>query len=191
MMKTAGMMVAAGTLAATLGLAQPAAAASEAVNGYAMSPEAPLPPDPAFLAALRAAEASGGTVLEIRRDAAGARPSYEAQILRADGVGNAVIGPAGTISTLGDRRPVSSLSVPERRDARSIGDARISMEQAVRTAEATEELPAVGAEFRATRGGLLTYDVATAGQGGGERHVFVDAQTGQVVADPNALTTAF
>ena len=134
---------------------------------------------------------TGGRVVRIwstDQDRAG---PYEAIVLRGSSLTQLRVDPVtGRISrTASQEQPLDVSRRRIRAEARSLNDANVPLSQAIRTAEAAAGGPALGAGLATARtpeNDIVTYNIAVASRGRVER-IAGDAQTDQIIANPNSL----
>jgi hypothetical protein len=168
-------------------VAQPAAPRGD-IAGFTGGPQA-LP-----RAIGRIERSAGGRVMEIRFDRRAGRPGYDAVVakgpqlvfLRAEQDRRARVIAARA-------EPAWMLGWKGRKDVRIAERARVSLASAVRTAEASDhDAPAVAAGIATSASNptsrVHAYNVLLEQGRGHTRRLAVDANTGQVISDPSALS---
>jgi uncharacterized membrane protein YkoI len=146
---------------------------------------------PNAIAAIEAA--SGGRVVEIRYNNVAGTPGYDVVLAKGAQVSfQRVSKPGAGMTELSDKtKPAWMLDWQAREDISLINTAKVSLADAVRTAEAQMGgSPAVAAGMAKSAAGANTdvkaYNVAIL-QRGEERRVAVDSANGSVIADPGML----
>jgi hypothetical protein len=157
------------------------------VSGFSGDPKA-LPD-----AITRIEAASGAKVVEIRYNNVGGTPGYDVVLARGSEAGfYRITKPGGgMIQLTGDKKPEWMLSWPARKDISLISAAKVSLADAVRTAEAQMGgSPAIAAGMAESAAGANTdvkaYNVAIL-QDGEQRRVAVDSANGAIIANPSML----
>jgi hypothetical protein len=137
--------------------------------------------------------ATGGRVVEIRYNNVGGAPGYDFVLARGSQISfNRVSKPgAGMVELTGDSKPAWMLKWPARKDVTLIKTAKVSLPDAIRTAESQMGgSPAVAAGMAESAAGANTdvkaYNVAIL-QDGEQRRVAVDSADGSVIANPSML----
>jgi hypothetical protein len=138
--------------------------------------------------------ASGGRVVEIRYNNVAGAPGYDVVVAKGSQVNfQRFSKPGGGLVTLTDKtEPDWMLEWPSRRDVSLVQKSRVSLADAIRTAEANVPgAPTVAAGIAQSASGPVTdvhaYNVAVL-RGDELRRVAIDADSGQLILDPGALT---
>jgi hypothetical protein len=147
--------------------------------------------DAAATHALALAEQGGGKVMQMRTQAGAAGPLYEAWVVKNGIVQQETIDPqTGTVTMNGTGTPVANLDMSERRAAHNIGEARLSMADAMMTAQKLADGPVTGAEFITSRSGsILAYQLEMQNNTGNSNRVMIDAKSGNVIVTPDLVTS--
>jgi uncharacterized membrane protein YkoI len=146
---------------------------------------------PKAIAAIESA--SGGRVVEIRYNNVAGAPGYDVVLAKGSQVSfQRISKPGAGMTELSDKtKPAWMLNWAAREDISIISTAKVSLADAVRTAEAQMSgSPAVAAGVAKSAAGANTdvkaYNVAIL-QNGEERRVAVDSANGSIIADPGML----
>jgi hypothetical protein len=138
--------------------------------------------------------ASGGRVVEIRYNNVAGAPGYDVVIAKGSNVAFQRFSKpgAGLVDFTDTTKPDWMLKWPARRDVSLVKKAKVSLADAIRSAEAVQpQAPAVAAGIARSASGPTTdvhaFNVAVL-QGGKLRRVAIDSETGQVIDDPGALS---
>ena len=183
-------------LAAALGLAAHALAQSVAMPPHPDINTTGFSGDAATLSsAVKAIEAvSAGKVVEIRYNNVAGTPGYDVVLERGSEVGFVRFTKPGEgpVAMTTKREPQWMLDWQGRRDVDLVSKAKVSLADAIATAEAAVPgAPAVAAGIAKSASNASSsvhaYNVAVL-QDGGLRRVAVDCDSGQVIQDPQALT---
>jgi hypothetical protein len=136
---------------------------------------------------------SGGRVVEIRYNNVAGTPGYDVVLAKGSQVSFVrITKPGGDMVQLsGSNKPEWMLDWEAREDISLISTAKVSLADAVRTAEAQMGgSPAVAAGMAKSAAGADTavkaYNVAIL-KNGEERRIAVDSGNGSIIADPNIL----
>jgi uncharacterized membrane protein YkoI len=137
--------------------------------------------------------ASGGRVVEIRYNNVAGVPGYDYVVEKDSQVSFKRFSvPTGGMITLTEKtEPAWMLNWRQRQDVKVVNAAKVSLSDAIHTAEAEARAPAVAAGIAASASNptsdVHAYNVAVLTQGK-LRRVAVDADTGQPIEDPQALS---
>lgn len=137
-------------------------------------------------------EVSGGRVIEVRFTADDNGPGWDAAVDQGEHIDFVrLVSEEGQPITLTENsRPTWSLHWPGRNDVHYARTAKVSLVDAIRSAESAEHEPAVAAGIATLTSnpdrGVTAYNVLLADPDGTVRRA-VDADTGQVIANPSAL----
>jgi hypothetical protein len=181
-------------------------AAAAAVAGLAFAQKVSVPSHPplnlagfsgnqhALPDAVRAIEAStGGRVVGILYNNKQGAPGYDVVLARGNRISfqRYPAPPNGKAALTDSTKPDQSLKWAGRLAVKDVQNAKIPLVEAIRTAEARRGAPAVAAGLNPNStqpsDDVKAYNVVLL-QGGAERRVAVDANTGQVIADPSAMS---
>lgn len=144
--------------------------------------------------AVAAIESGGGRVVEIRYDNQGGAPEFNVVVARGGGVSfERIARPAsGAVMLVAHSEPDWMLKWRARKDLHVAHKAKVSLDQAIRTAEASRNgAPAVAAGIAVSASNpaseVHAYNVVLLDRGA-EHRVAVDTRTGAVITDPQALS---
>jgi uncharacterized membrane protein YkoI len=135
---------------------------------------------------------TGGKVMDIQVSSAGGQTVYDAVVVKPGKVGNARLsGRTGAVSAMQDADfSVSNLNWHDRADVSSFSKATVPLATAVKTVEQSAGgATAVNAGLAkplSANNSVLAYNIEVVKDGRANR-VAIDANTGEVIADPGAL----
>ena len=164
--------------------------AAVAVSGTAWAGPA-APQDAAALAhAIALAEQDGGRVLELRYQETGQLPAYEAWVVKGSLVEHRSIDPRSwAVTTNGTAVPVAKLDMRERKAAKNLRHALVSIADAMMTAHKATDQPVTAAEFiTSPSASILAYQIEMRGNMGTDR-LLIDAKSGNVISTPDLVTS--
>ncbi len=134
---------------------------------------------------------TGGKVMDIRFEADGGQPIYDAVVVTPDktGIARIYVRTGAVTGIRDDEFSMQSLKWEKTRDVTSFDKATLPLSTAIETVEQAAGAPAINAGLAkplTPDNDVLAYNVEIAKNGEVER-VAVDASTGEIIADPGAL----
>lgn len=164
--------------------------AAIALSGTAWAGPAGRQDAAALAHAIALAEQDGGRVLELRYQEINQLPAYEAWVVKSNLVEHRTIDPASwAVTTSGTAMPVASLDLRERKAAKNLRHARVSIADAMMTAHRATDQPVTSAEFiTSPSASILAYQIEMRGAAGADR-LLIDARSGNVISTPDLVTS--
>ena len=158
--------------------------AAIALSGTAWAGPAGRQDAAALAHAIALAEQDGGRVLELRYQETNQLPAYEAWVVKGNLVEHRTIDPASWAVM-----PVASLDLRERKAAKNLRHARVSIADAMMTAHKATDQPVTSAEFiTSPSASILAYQIEMRGEAGADR-LLIDARSGNVISTPDLVTS--
>jgi uncharacterized membrane protein YkoI len=135
-------------------------------------------------------QSTGGTVVEIRFAQSGATPGFHTVVAKNGGVEFAHIDQGSKSVVPVDTRPDWMLKWQQKTAVQLAKSATVSLSQAIRTAEASKNAPAIAAGIARSASNpdsaVHAYNVLIDANGSLTR-IAVDSSTGQIISDPSVL----
>lgn len=161
-----------------------------ALSGAAWAGPAEYQDAAALAHAIALAEQGGGRILELRYQETNQLPAYEAWVVKGNLVEHRTIDPRSwAVTTGGAAMPVASLDLRERKAAKNLRHARVSIADAMMTAHKATDQPVTSAEFiTSPSASILAYQIEMRGDMGTDR-LLIDAKSGNVISTPDLVTS--